>query len=266
MQQNPPKNKLKSRLGPWVAGLFFVLTAGGLVCLGAWQLQRAVWKQTLVNQSDVLRMQPPQPLNPTQPYPLWQPLHGVGQFDTAREVVLESQLNPQGAPGYRLITPLLLNNTTEILVDRGWIPRDFSAGFLERYAPQQQQVTGVVRAFPQRHGWLQGPTESYGAAHTLVFFDPAAIPLLPGVTRLEYYLQASSATHPGVVAFVEGPAQRISPAQHRQYAWTWLACASLWLACGVYYAFTSRPTTALKVSATRGAGQKGPTAATPRGK
>jgi surfeit locus 1 family protein len=236
MPEKPSNHKLKSRLNLVLAGLFFVGTAAGLVGLGYWQLKRAGWKEGLIAQSQLFMALPTQPFTPGAAYHEWQRIIAEGQFDTSREVVLESQLGPTHTPGYRIVTPLVIGKH-EVLVDRGWINRDFSPDFLRRYAPQHNQFTAVVRAFPQRHGWLLGPTESYGAAKTLVFFDPAAVPTKPGVERLNYYLQASSQTHEDVAAFITTPAQSVTPARHREYAFTWFACASLWLACGVYYAF-----------------------------
>lgn len=263
MPEKPSKNKFKSRLNLVLAGLFFVSTAMGLVGLGYWQLKRAGWKEGLMVQSQLFMALPTQTFTPGAIYPEWQRVFAEGRFDTSREVVLESQLSPTHTPGYRIVTPLVIGKH-EVLVDRGWISRDFSPDFLQRYTPQYNQFTAVVRTFPQRHGWLRGATENYGAAKTLVFFDPAAVPQKPGIERVGYYLQASSQTHEDVAAFITTPAQSVTPARHREYAFTWFACASLWLACGVYYAFISLRVPA--PSAPKASNRKGPKAVTRQGK
>lgn len=263
MTQKPRKNKLKSRLNLVLAAVFFALTTLGLVSLGVWQLNRATEKQHLAAQSLFFMNLPIQTFTPTGAYPEWQQVVAEGRFDPAREVVLESQPGPDGAIGYRIVTPLLVG-AHEVLVDRGWVARDFTPGFLKNYLPQHHSFAAVVRRFPQRHGWLTGATESYGAATTLVFFDPAAIPQKPGVERLGYYLQATTPTHPAVKAFVSSPTQAITPEGHRQYALTWFSCAALWLACGVYYGFTALRGPA--ASAPKASGRKSPKPATRRGK
>lgn len=259
----PSKNKLKSRLSLLLGVLVFIAAALGLCCLGTWQLHRAVEKEQHIAQSRTFLELPILEFIPGGAYPQWQRVLADGRFDPTREAVLESQLGPDGDPGYRIVTPLIIG-VSEVLVDRGWVPREFTPNFLDKYTPSHHQFTAVVRSFPTRHGWLQGPTENYGAAHTLVFFDPAAIPLKPGIERLGYYLQASSKTHEHVEAFVTTPAESITPDRHRQYALTWFSCAALWLACGVYYAFS-----VLRVRAPSGksaSGRKAPIAATRRGK
>jgi cytochrome oxidase assembly protein ShyY1 len=263
MPQMPVKNKFKSRFSLYLGGLFFVALALGLCILGTWQLHRAVEKEQHIATSRTFLSLPRQEFIPGGAYPEWQRVIAEGRFDTSREVVLESQLNQNEEPGYRIVTPLVIG-PFEVLVDRGWIPRDFTPGFLQKYAPQHNQFTAVVRRFPARHGWLQGPTENYGAAHTLVFFDPAEIPLKPGIERLGYYLQADSKTHEQVAAFITTPAETITPERHRQYAFTWFSCAALWLACGVYYAFSVLRVR--EVSGKSASGQKAPKAATRRGK
>lgn len=262
MPQNPRKNKFKShRLA--LGGLFFVATTAGLASLGVWQLKRADWKQGLVAQSQTFMALPEQVFTPSGAYPQWQRVIVEGEFDITREAVLESQLGPNDTPGYRIVTPLVVGKH-EVLVDRGWIPRSFAADFLQQYAPQTNRFTAVVREFPQHHGWLKGPTESYGAAKTLVFFDPAAIPQIQNVERLGYYLQATSPTNANVQAFVTTPAQSITPERHREYALTWFSCAALWLLCGGYYGVIALR--APKLSAPRASGRKGPKSATRRGK
>lgn len=201
----------KKRLFWAVAGV--VLLELLLLALCVWQYTR--WQEKLVMQAhwQARLANPPTTLS--------------GTFDNTRSTLLEAQDSKEGEEGYRLVTPLVTAPGHETLVDRGWIPHDFTPGFLNRYATTGQvTVRGIEKPFPVRHGWLKGPTLGVGAPGTtvLLFFDPAHIPDPARNIRPAYYLQATVPTTGGIEAFAPQP-YGLPPAQHFQYMLTWLLLA-----------------------------------------
>ncbi len=159
-----------------------------------------------------------------------------GKFDHSREVVLESQKH-NNLYGYRILTPLVMENNQEVIIDRGWVPRSFREGFLGFYKTKGEvNVIGVRRLQPVlRQKWFKGPVEGVGAATVLQLLRLDKIPQQQGLKRADYYIQATSQTHDGVAAFFAEPT---GGEKHKEYMLTWFLFAvimpllflGLWLA------------------------------------
>ncbi|MFF4155348.1 SURF1 family protein [Streptomyces sp. NPDC001678] len=55
---------------------------------------------------------------------VWRKVTATGTFDTKGEVVVRYRTDESGKSGFMVITPLVLDNGTALLVNRGWIPAD----------------------------------------------------------------------------------------------------------------------------------------------
>jgi surfeit locus 1 family protein len=96
-----------------------------LVGLGVWQLERASWKQGLIEQHTDSVLQAPVSLeallsrDETLEY---HPAVARGRYDLEHQLLLDNRTH-QGYAGYYVLTPLFLSDRdTVVLVNRGWIP------------------------------------------------------------------------------------------------------------------------------------------------
>ena len=99
---------------------FFIL----LFCsLGTWQLYRLDWKKDLINQiSEGLKSSPIRySQNIKKNY---QKVILIGEYDFKNQIYLYS-LNSKGQPGFDVITPFQTIEKENVLVNRGWIKKEF---------------------------------------------------------------------------------------------------------------------------------------------
>lgn len=106
--------------------LALVLVAIG-IRLGMWQIGRAQEKNALIEQFEqgatgVVELTAAN----IATLPRYQRVHLSGHYDAQHQVLLDNmpsqgQAQP-GWPGFRVLTPLLLNGGGWLLVDRGWVP------------------------------------------------------------------------------------------------------------------------------------------------
>ena len=162
----------------WILTTLLVF-AGGVVCirLGIWQLDRleqrrafnehvaAMWAAEAIDLTakptdDLARME-------------YRDVTVSGMYDFENQVVLRNRYY-QSQYGYNLLTPLLLDDGSAVLVDRGWIPADGndSPAVWHRYdQPGRVSIQGQIRLGQARPelGGIPDPT------------------LTPGHTKLEFW-------------------------------------------------------------------------------
>ncbi len=101
----------------------FVFFSIILFCsLGTWQVYRLQWKLDLINEvKNGLNSEPVFYSNKN--IKNYQKIKFNGIFDFERQIYLYS-LNPNGVPGYDVITPIKINSNEILLVNRGWIKKN----------------------------------------------------------------------------------------------------------------------------------------------
>lgn len=120
------------------AGLLLpgVFALGGLailVSLGAWQLERLVWKNDLIQRAEIRSQAPPEPLPPPATWPgldarsyEYQAVHVTGEFRHDDELhvytALSSPRGRHGGPGWWVVTPLEIQSGHIVFVNRGFVP------------------------------------------------------------------------------------------------------------------------------------------------
>ena len=112
------------RFAPSLVGTVLVLVGIALfVQLGLWQLRRADEKERL--QAAVQRGEQQTVLitagNIAQ-LSRYQHVELEGHFEDQRQILLDNMPSAQGRPGYRVLTPFVIEGASTVLVDRGWIP------------------------------------------------------------------------------------------------------------------------------------------------
>jgi surfeit locus 1 family protein len=111
------------RYAPRAGGVIAALVGIALFArLGLWQLDRAEQKQAIREQ---LAVGQEQTIDVTSANATtlnrYQRVRVRGRYDPQHQVLLDN-MPSHGQPGYRVLTPLQMQDGTWILVDRGWIP------------------------------------------------------------------------------------------------------------------------------------------------
>jgi surfeit locus 1 family protein len=204
------------------AGAAFLLLLG----LGSWQLERRAWKLDLIAEREAALSTPPAHLEAIDTDPLRFEFHRIeasGRFAHDHELYLASQFLGD-RPGWHVITPLLLQDGSALLVDRGFVT-DAAKDPAARAAGQVAgpvTVEGILRLTtppgtftpanqPARNVWFTRDATAMAAATTLPRVKP-------------YFLLAGPTPNPGGLPV--GTAERAElPNDHLQYAVTWFALA-----------------------------------------
>ncbi len=124
-----------------------------------------------------------------------------GTYDAGAEVLIRNR-SLDGAPGYHVVTPLVMADGTAVLVNRGWIPLSPEADVAPDVPePTTGEVTVVGRVRGSQERGALGPTDAGdGTLEQLARVDVARIaqqvpyPLLPAYVELES--QDPAATQP----------------------------------------------------------------------
>ena len=120
----------------------FVFLFITLFCsLGTWQLYRLQWKQNLISQiSEGLKSNSIQySKNIKKNY---QKVNLVGEYNFKNQIYLYS-LNTKGQPGFDVITPFQTVNNEDVLVNRGWIKKEFKNN--PKINKSKKNITGMLR-------------------------------------------------------------------------------------------------------------------------
>ncbi len=72
-----------------------------------------------------------------------------GSFEPAHEV-LKRPVSRSGAPGYHVVTPLVLDDGSAVLVERGWVPQSHGSVPVVEAPPPAGRVTLQALAFPSQ--------------------------------------------------------------------------------------------------------------------
>ena len=159
-----------------------------------------------------------------------------GRWSAAHTVYLENrQMN--GRPGFYVVTPLLLGDGTAVLVQRGWLPRDFQDRGRVSTVPtpaQDLRVQGRIAPAPARlYEFTAGEA---GRIRQNLDLDAFARETGLGLRPLSVLLSDS----PGGADVGDGlqrdwPVPSSGIAKHRGYAVQWFSLSALILALYVWF-------------------------------
>jgi surfeit locus 1 family protein len=137
------------------------LTAVGMslfIALGLWQLERAIFKETLESKFQQRLSEPYQALQTLGDEDFeYRKLWLEGRYDNARNLLVDNQLH-HGRAGYYVLTPLLLKDSDQVvLVNRGWSPWGESRDELEPIAtPVSGEGIAGIAYFPSEPALQMG--------------------------------------------------------------------------------------------------------------
>lgn len=135
-----------------VAAVLVVLVAALFVRLGVWQLARLQERKTANEVGETHLTADPVPLDRLLAETgddlaslEYRKVTATGRWDTAEEVLIRSQVE-LGTAGFHVITPLVGEDGSAVLVNRGWVPLAMDTPPVEEASPlhSEDQVEGWV--------------------------------------------------------------------------------------------------------------------------
>jgi surfeit locus 1 family protein len=232
----------------WMFAVIAVGLAAVFVGLGFWQVSR-LQQRRAINESRQERLDLPR-VTITDAGdiddPAWRRVLVAGEFDFANEIVLRSR-SDHGAPGVHMVTPLIMESGSAILVLRGWLPAADGLHAPISGARPRPDVEGrftiegiardgvVRRTIPPRTVEIDG--EQHLVLGALDLDDAGAglpYPIAP------YYVHATDAPARSdrLPILISPPALDDGP--HLMYAIQWFSFALISLAGAVVYLRTRR--------------------------
>ncbi|MGI9213515.1 MAG: SURF1 family protein [Methylococcaceae bacterium] len=136
-----------------LASLAVLILVVVFVVLGEWQLRRADEKTALMQSRHQKASEPALILGPNDLLTEAHRFRRVvldGHYDADHQILLDNQIHNQQA-GYHVLTPLtLVNSSTHLLINRGWIPLGSDRNILPDVLLQHTSVriSGIVDRFP----------------------------------------------------------------------------------------------------------------------
>lgn len=226
-------------------GLAALIALAILLGLGTWQVERRAWKEDLI--ARLIRQTKAEPVAPPKAAE-WVPVRDEfrhvrvsGRFLNDKETLVHG-LAPGETPGralqgYYVLTPLVRDDGSVVMVNRGFVPTELKAqadrrdGLIEG----PTTVTGILRASEARGLFVPEPDPTRGEWFNR---DIAGIAAARGLSDVAPYLIEADST-PGQTTWPRGGQLRVDlPNNHLQYAFTWFGLAGCLIA--VFSAFAWR--------------------------
>jgi surfeit locus 1 family protein len=209
-----------------------IVLAPILASLGVWQLERAAWKQALVDEHAEHIRQSPLALADwltSGDRPQYRRVTARGRYDLDHQLLLDNSIH-QGRAGYHVLTPLVLADPAEtVLVNRGWVPVGPSRVQLPALPGPEEvvNVRALVTYPPGKRLRLDSVEEPHtGWPRVVQLIEPGVqeqqlgYELLPVVLLLE-----ADAAHG--FAREWRPVYGTTPDKHRAYAMQWFTLAAV---------------------------------------
>jgi surfeit locus 1 family protein len=217
------------RPGLWPT-LVTLLLLPMLVGLGLWQLERAAWKQELVDAHEASTQLAPADsgwLLESGELVAFRPVRLRGQYDLAHQLLLDNRTY-RGHAGYHVLTPLrLADGESVVLVNRGWVPTGLDRALLpELPGPAGPVVIEAVTSLPPEKLFRLGDVEerNEGWPKVVQQRDLARFEQLLGTGLLPVILLLDESNEHGFVREWQ-PVYGVSPDKHRAYAMQWFTLA-----------------------------------------
>lgn len=212
-----------------------VLTTSGL---GAWQVKRLEWKDTLIQTVESrLEMAPAALPLGTVDAAEWayRRITVTGRYLCDKEHLVQA-ISPQGVLGYRVMTPLVRSGGTIVLVERAWTPFGADPKWSDRETAESEgAVVGMLR-LPQAPNWiariLTPPPDVQDRIWYSLDLDGAAQAL--GMDLEPFFVEALPVGSGREGTTASFRLEQI-PNNHLAYAITWFALALCSMAIFVLY-------------------------------
>jgi surfeit locus 1 family protein len=235
--------RLEFRPGLWPS-LAMLAIVPLMMWLGSWQLDRAHWKQSLVDRHIASASQPAVALDTLGgdlAAARYRKVHVAGRYDIEHQLLLDNRMY-DGHPGYEVLTPLRLADGRELLVNRGWVPAVPDRSVLPAVAGPAGAVTLTASIdLPPEKTFRLADVEESGAGWPRVIQQlvPAQLETLLGKPLLPVILLLDAHDQNGFVRDWK-PVYGVTPDKHRAYAMQWFTLALVLLI--IYFSVNTKRT------------------------
>lgn len=200
-----------------------------LIALGVWQIDRRAWKLALIDRVEQRVHAPAQPIPSPASWPAvsaasdeYRHVSVTGRFLHGRETLVQA-VTEEG-PGYWVLTPLLRDDGTQVLVNRGFVPserRDASAR-RDGNPDGEVEITGLLRMTEPKGGFLRNNVPQHNRWYSR---DVAAIVAARGLQNAAPFFVDADAGSQSAGGPIGGLTVIRFPNNHLIYALTWFALA-----------------------------------------
>jgi surfeit locus 1 family protein len=233
--------QLEFRPGLWPT-LATLVMLPALLWLGNWQLERAVWKQGLVDAQAARARLPAvafDSLGADFAGARYRKVVINGRYRLDRQLLLDNRMH-EGHPGYEVLTPLQLTDGRMLLVNRGWVPAVPDRSELPAVDGPADALTLTASIdLPPDKIFRLADVEESGQRWPRVIqqLQPAQLKQLLGQPLLPVILLLDPA---GAGGFVRDwkPVYGVTPDKHRAYAMQWFTLALVLLI--IYFSVNTR--------------------------
>jgi surfeit locus 1 family protein len=157
-EYSPVRNPRRLRFAPRLVPTLLTLAAVALfAAAGSWQLGRAGEKRALA--ADFAGDGPALEWRQLPPdAPRYRRVTIRGRYDPQRQFLLDN-MSHESVAGLQVLTPLVLDDGSAVLINRGWLPWGRSRGTLPDVAVDdgKRTVVGRIDELPQPGIWLKAP-------------------------------------------------------------------------------------------------------------
>ncbi len=233
---------MSERLRFWLVTMAALLVLAATAALGRWQLGRAAEKQALQAAIDERAQLPVLDASSLAgavdaDMLLHRRVEAVGQWVGGRTVFLDNR-QMQGRPGFFVLTPLRLQGSEiSVLVQRGWVPRNFED---RTRVPQIDTPGGTVRV-QGRIAPAPGKLYEMGQSGTGPIrqnLDLAQFRAETGLALAAVSIQQTGASTDGLSR--DWPAINTGVEKHYGYAFQWFGLSALIAALYVWFQIVRR--------------------------
>jgi surfeit locus 1 family protein len=209
----------------WLMIFLTLLFGGSFIRLGFWQVQRAAQKQHMVQTDALFAKKDPSEWSSKDKFPLqYQRVKVTGHY--LKDVFLLDNQHQEHQFGYDVISPLLLEDGSVLLIDRGWIVGDNTRRTFPPISIPEKRLTvhGSVY-FPSKNQWVLGPEVEKKAAHLTIIekLDAKTASQILQKKVYPFIIRLDKEDEHGFIR--QWPIVSMPPQRHLAYAWQWFAMA-----------------------------------------
>jgi cytochrome oxidase assembly protein ShyY1 len=233
----------------WIGlGLLMTFAAAVMVGLGFWQLHRYYYRTAINNSIDAAAVAAPVPLSAvlkppagTEPGTVGPDAPGgagstrvsvTGRYDEGHEILARAR-TVNDTIGFEIVTPLVLDDGTALLVDRGWIPSPPDGVSAPAVPPAP---SGTVTVLGRIHASESSPDQpqTYGGHVSIRRIAPASVASSLPYPVYGAYVTMDAQTPPKDPRFVAVAPDHENAGMNAGYVAQWWSFAVLTLAGYVY--------------------------------
>ena len=208
--------------------IFFVIV---FVFLGVWQIERAAYKEGLLQAFNAEQESPP--IRLTSQSPDWSRVFVDGIFDSSRQILIDNQIH-KGKVGYKIFTPFRFDDNKIVLVDRGWIAQGQSRSDLPQLKILEKKSRIIATVTSPEQGVLAGSellTNEWPRVSQTKAVEVIASAFKEPILDIVLVLDPGSSQ---ITEFIQIKPFAITPVKHYGYAMQWFTMSIVLLGMFLY--------------------------------